>query len=71
MLKPLLTSYILHLLEYIETHATQCFVTIFEWFREIFHIFWIINIFTWIESSTLNLIETIIQMLRIALINIY
>jgi hypothetical protein len=44
MLKLLLTSCILHLLKYIETHATQCFVIIIEWFS-IFFIFFELSTF--------------------------
>jgi hypothetical protein len=62
MLKPSFTSYILHLLEYIETHARLYFIIILEWVCEFFHIFWIINF---------EFIETTIQMLHIALISIY
>jgi len=43
MLKPVFTSCILHLLEYIKTHVTQCFIIIFEWFT---------NFFTFFELST-------------------
>jgi hypothetical protein len=45
---------------------------ILEWFSVFFHISWTINTFTWIESSNLNLLKpNVIQMLHIALINIY
>jgi hypothetical protein len=42
----------------------------FEWFIDFFHIFSIIKIYTQVELFTLNL-ETIIQMLHIALIRLY
>jgi hypothetical protein len=40
-----------------KTYATQYFAIIFEWFNESFHIFLIINIFTWVESSILILLK--------------
>ncbi len=42
-LSTLLTSCILHLLKYIETHVTQCFVIILEW---------LMNFFIFFELST-------------------
>jgi len=36
MLKLLITSCILHVLKYIETHAIECFVIIFNWFCKFF-----------------------------------
>ncbi len=65
MLKSLLIRCIL------ETHGIQCFAIIFEWFSEFFHISWTINIFTWVESSTLNLLKPLFKLLHIATINIY
>ncbi len=64
MLKSLLINYILHLLKYIKTHGVQCFAIIFEWFTEFFHISWIINIFTWVESFTLNLLKPLFKLLH-------
>jgi hypothetical protein len=61
MLKPLVTNCILHLLKYIETNAIQCFVIILECFSEFFHIYWTINIFTWVEPSTLNLLKPLFK----------
>jgi len=46
MLKLLPTSCILHLFEYTETHATQCFAIVLESFNKFFYIFWNINIYT-------------------------
>jgi hypothetical protein len=60
MLKPLLTNCILHLLKHIETHATQCFAIILEWFSEFCHFF--LNyqyLYTWVESSTLKLLKVL------------
>jgi hypothetical protein len=53
MLKLLFKSCILHLLKYIETHATQCFAIKLEVFNDFFHASWIINICTWVESCSL------------------
>ncbi len=39
MLKLLFTNCILHSLEYIKTHAIQCFVIIFEWLMSFFTFF--------------------------------
>jgi len=61
MLKPLFISCILHLLKYIETHVIQCFAIIFWWFSYFFHISWTINIFTWVNSSTLNLLKPLFK----------
>ncbi len=70
MLWPLFTSCILHSLKYIERNVTQCFAIIlqcsskFSHFLNYQHLYmnWIIHF---------EVIETIIQMLHIALISIY
>jgi len=45
MLKLLFTNCILHSLEYIKTHAIQCFVIIFEW---------LMSFFTFLKLSSLH-----------------
>jgi hypothetical protein len=68
MLKLLLTSCIWHVWKYIETHAIQCFLIIFNWFVKFCHIFWTINICTWVESFIFVCVKSIIQELHFAFI---
>jgi hypothetical protein len=70
MLKLLLTSCILHILKYIETHAIQCLLIIFNWFCK----FYTSLDYQYLYMSRimhLKPIETITQTLHITFITLY
>jgi hypothetical protein len=70
MLKLLLTSYILHVLKYIETHAIQCILTYLTSFVNFTHL---LNYQHLYMSRIMHFkpIETITQMLHITFIILY
>jgi hypothetical protein len=68
MLKLLFTSCILDLLKYIEIYVNYFFAIILEWFSEFFHISWSTNIYTWVQSSTLNQLKSLLKYWKLHLL---